>query len=142
MVHYLKLRKSESKHVTNYRLRRFWYESQFSTRNNSGRYWYVRNWYVAWSTGYRPDGISGRYPVLHALTLNLTLKVKYQVKGHGCVSYSGRLGIVRDHFGTRADAISGRYPVPHALTLNYTLKVKCQVKGHSCLSCSGRLAIV
>ena len=76
------------------------------------------------------------------LNLNLTWKIKYQVKGHGCVSCSWRIAIVWDHFGKRAGVISGRYPVLHLLTLNFTLKIKCQVRGHGRISCSGRLAIV
>ena len=41
--------------------------------------------------GRRTDVISGRYPVPRHLTLNLTLKVKCQVKGHGYVSFSRRI---------------------------------------------------
>ena len=44
--------------------------------------------------GTRADRSWGRYLVPCSLTLNLTLKVKCQLKGHGCVSYSGRLAIV------------------------------------------------
>ena len=58
------------------------------------------------------------------------MKVKCQVKGHGCVSCWGRLPIVWDHFVKRADIISEQYPVQRALTLDLTLKVKWQVKDH------------
>ena len=88
------------------------------------------------------SGCSGRYPVPRPLSLNLTWKVKYQVKCDGRVSYSGRLAIVLDPFVKRAYVISGRYPVLRSLTLNVTCKVKYQVKGHGRVSCSGRLAIV
>ena len=47
------------------------------------------------------DVISGRSPVTSDFLLNLTLNVKCQVKGNSCVSCSGRLVIVLDHFGTR-----------------------------------------
>ena len=40
------------------------------------------------------DVIAGRYPVPRRMTLNLDWKVKCKVKGHGCVSCSGRLAIV------------------------------------------------
>ena len=57
--------------------------------------------------------ILGRYPVLRHLTLNLTLKVKCQDKGHGYVSWPGRLAITKDDLGirVRADAILGGYQV-------------------------------
>ena len=74
--------------------------------------------------------------------LNMILKVKYQVKGYGCVRYPGRLPIVWDHVGTCADVIAGRYPVPRVFTLSFTLKVKCQFKGHGYMNCSVRLCIV
>ena len=75
------------------------------------------------------------------LALNLTMKVKYRVKGYARVSHSGMLPTVRDHFRTCADLISGQYPVLRSLTLNLTLKVKCQVKGFCCASCPGKLAV-
>ena len=46
-----------------------------------------------------------------------TLKVKCQVKGHGCVSCPGKLAVVCNHFGTPSDLISGQYPVLGLLTL-------------------------
>ena len=36
------------------------------------------------------------------LSFNLTLKVKCQVKGHGCIRCPERLAVTWDHFGTRA----------------------------------------
>ena len=44
--------------------------------------------------GMCPVVMSGRYPVPRHLTLNLTLKVKFQAKGHGRVSCSLRLANV------------------------------------------------
>ena len=93
---------------------------------------------VVWDHfGTRADVILGRCPVPRPLTLNFTLKVKCQVKGHGCVSCPGKLAITQDNFGKSADVISGWYPE----TCHLTLKVKCLVKGHSCASWSRRLAV-
>ena len=71
------------------------------------------------------------------LTLNLSLKVQYQVKGHGSGSCPGKLSVACDHFGTRDDVVLGQYPVPRPLILTLTLKVKCQFRGHGCASCPG-----
>ena len=52
------------------------------------------------------------------------------VYGNGCLSSSGMLAIVWDHFGTPTDAISGQYPLTRPMILNLTLNVKCHVEGH------------
>ena len=76
----------------------------------------------------RADLISGRYPVPRHLTLNLTWKVKRQVKGHGRVSFSWGLAMVWDYFSAPADVISGRFLVTLPLTLNLTLNVTLKNK--------------
>ena len=77
---------------------------------------------IVWdSFGRRADVILGRYPVPRPLTMKLTLKVKcQQIKGHGCVSFPGRLAVVVswDNFDMCADVIWGRFPVRRPLTLN------------------------
>ena len=63
-----------------------------------------------------------------SLDLEFALKVKCQVKDHGCISCPGRLAVVCDNFGTRADVILERYPLLRPLTLSLTLKVKTKSK--------------
>ena len=89
-----------------------------------------------------PGQITQPWPLAWHLTLSLTLKVKWQVKGYGSVSFPERLAVTWDHFGAGADVISGQYLVPNPLTLNLVWKAKYQVKGHACVICPGMLDVV
>ena len=106
---------------------------------------------VAWDHfGTRSDIISLLYSVPCPLTLNLTLKVKFQAKNYGCRPQKLLLGkcllatlqggqlVIWDYFGTRAIVISGRYSLFRLLALNLILKVKC----YGCVCRPGRPAIV
>ena len=89
-------------------------------------------WYTCWRN-------FGTLSVIRLNFHDLTLKVKSQVIGHGCVSCSGRLCIstisyIWDHFGTMSRT--------SFLDLEFgALKVKCQVRGHGCVSCPERLVV-
>ena len=61
--------------------------------------------------------------VPHPLTLTLTLKVKCQVKAHGCVSGLGRLAVILDHFGTHAPWFHSLVSLYHQESIQYHINL-------------------